>query len=501
MAKKVKGDLLVENDLQVDRNLSLPSESTEKALELDSSGNVKSSTVTSTELSYVSGTTSNIQGQIDLKANENEVIKKDGSVDYTADQSLAGNKLTNLGTPTNDNDAARKVDVDAAAAGVKVKDPTRVVAESNSAASGLLVIDGVTLVDGDRVLLIAQTDPIDNGIYDASLGAWSRSSDFDGAPNGEASRGNVVFVTEGTERANTNYVLRATDAADPDNIAVGTDTQEWTIYSRAEQVQAGDGLDKSGLTLSVDSSDLIGSGLEDDGSNNIRIASTAAGTGLTGGSGSALSIDFDTTGTKAVTADVLASQSTGEGASLIGVEDSAGDFTATDVEGVLAELQTDINSKQDDVITTEGDLIVGNSSGEESRLPIGASGTVLRSNGTTASWQAIQSTGDIEETSFSGLNDQSVAVNVVGFSFANLETRSFKAHGSIVVDADSDLYEEFDIYGIQKGSDWEIAEERVGDMSGVQFTITTTGQIQYISDDYTGFNSLDIRFKAITTSI
>jgi hypothetical protein len=38
------------------------------------------------------------------------------------------------------------------------------------------------------------------------------------------------------------------------------------------------------------------------------------------------------------TANLLASTSNGEGASLIGIEDAGGFFTATDVEGALAEL-------------------------------------------------------------------------------------------------------------------------------------------------------------------
>ncbi len=41
---------------------------------------------------------------------------------------------------------------------------------------------------------------------------------------------------------------------------------------------------------------------------------------------------------------ILASSSNGDGASLIGVEDPAADFTATDVEGVLTELQANIDA-------------------------------------------------------------------------------------------------------------------------------------------------------------
>lgn len=38
-------------------------------------------------------------------------------------------------------------------------------------------------------------------------------------------------------------------------------------------------------------------------------------------------------------------------------------------------------------VTTEGDIIVGDNSGDEARLAIGSNGQVLTSNGTTASWQ------------------------------------------------------------------------------------------------------------------
>jgi len=45
-----------------------------------------------------------------------------------------------------------------------------------------------------------------------------------------------------------------------------------------------------------------------------------------------------------------------------------------------------------EVITTEGDLIVGDASGDPNRLPIGALGTVLTSDGDTAAWAAPAST-------------------------------------------------------------------------------------------------------------
>jgi len=69
----------------------------------------------------------------------------------------------------------------------------------------------------------------------------------------------------------------------------------WAEFGGLAGVTAGDGIDKAGNVISVDSSDIVGAGLEDDGANNIRISAAAAGSGLTGGAGSALSVTPDST--------------------------------------------------------------------------------------------------------------------------------------------------------------------------------------------------------------
>ena len=55
-------------------------------------------------------------------------------------------------------------------------------------------------------------------------------------------------------------------------------------------------------------------------------------------------------------------------------------------------------------ITTQGDLIVGGASGVPDRLGIGANGTYLTSNGTTASWGTVSSGGEtlLATTTLSG---------------------------------------------------------------------------------------------------
>ena len=92
--------------------------------------------------------------------------------------------------------------------------PVRLVAVENvTARQGLLQIDGVTLVAGDRVLLTAQNDSRQNGLYVAASGAWVRSDDCDEV--GELLDGAIVLVEEGTDHANTLWAVVTEDPIVP----------------------------------------------------------------------------------------------------------------------------------------------------------------------------------------------------------------------------------------------------------------------------------------------
>lgn len=112
----------------------------------------------------------------------------------------------------------------------------------------------------------------------------------------------------------------------------------------------------------------------------------------------------------------------------------------------------------------------------------------------------LKSQGDISETSFSLANNQTTFSNVTGLSFGNTVVRGFSALVTVEIDATSDLFEQFTLNGIQKSSGWNMAVESVGDNSGIVFSITSTGQVQYTSQILSGFVSGLIKFKAITTS-
>jgi hypothetical protein len=109
------------------------------------------------------------------------------------------------------------------------------------------------------------------------------------------------------------------------------------------------------------------------------------------------------------------------------------------------------------------------------------------------------SPNDIQETSFSIANDVDTPTSITGF-LLDSQVRSFKALVSVEIDATLELYESFELLGVQKNGSFEMAQQSVGDEAGVVFSITSGGQVQYTSANYAGFDSGVIRFRAITTS-
>jgi len=63
---------------------------------------------------------------------------------------------------------------------VAVKAPVAAVATAPITLSGLQTVGIVSVNEDDRVLVTAQSNPIDNGIYTASSSDWQRALDFDG---------------------------------------------------------------------------------------------------------------------------------------------------------------------------------------------------------------------------------------------------------------------------------------------------------------------------------
>lgn len=86
------------------------------------------------------------------------------------------------------------------------KDSVRVATTANVVTlAGLLVIDGVQLKAGDRVLVRAQNSAFLNGIYVVAAGAWYRAADANHSTKVTPSL--TVAVEEGTANADTQWTL------------------------------------------------------------------------------------------------------------------------------------------------------------------------------------------------------------------------------------------------------------------------------------------------------
>jgi hypothetical protein len=196
---------------------------------------ITNSTITNAKLATVSSTN-----------DSSYIVARDGSGNF------ATNMITIAGTTTNSTDVATKSYVDSiAVSSIVPLPPAVVVATSNVALSGLQTIDGYTLLSTNRVLLVNQTSAIQNGVWIASAGSWSRPTDSGDFKTGQAVGSAYVLVTNGDTQAGSAYLCSTPNAI------VGTDSITMIIFTLASSVSSasnlsgGEGLLYSGKSGSV----------------------------------------------------------------------------------------------------------------------------------------------------------------------------------------------------------------------------------------------------------
>ena len=148
-------------------------------------------------------------------------------------------------TPTADAHFATKGYVDGVSQGLDIKEAVKVATTANITLSGTQTIDSVAVSADERVLVKNQNTATENGLYLCKSGSWVRTDDL---ATGDDASSVFVFVDRGVVNNDSGFVCTTNKGS----AVVGTNNLAFTQFSGAGQITPGDGLDKSGNTLSLD---------------------------------------------------------------------------------------------------------------------------------------------------------------------------------------------------------------------------------------------------------
>lgn len=292
-----------------------------------------------------------------------------------ADLSMAGFKLTSLGAPSADTDAANKGYVDAVAQGLDVKASVRLGTTGalsaytftstgggtlTADANGALSIDGVTPSVADRILVkneVSGNAPY-NGIYvvttvgDGSTPyVLTRSADAN--TSAEVTDGLFTFVEQGTTLASSSWVLTTNNP-----ITLNTTALVFAQFSGAGTYTASNGVLLTGTNFTFDP--RAGYGLQTGATGaEIKLATTS-GLNLTSdlavGAGNGISV---LTNTVAIDSSVVVSKyatNVGDGSATsytithnLGTRDVI--VSVYEASGTYAEVICDVNHATTNTIT------------------------------------------------------------------------------------------------------------------------------------------------------
>lgn len=160
-------------------------------------------------------------------------VNKSGDT-MTGTLTFSGGKITGLPSPTLASDAVNKSYVDAFVNGLQWTKSVVAASTSNISLSGLESIDGVNIISNDRVLVIYQSVPAENGIYLASAGAWSRAADY--ATPEDINNSAIFVISTGIVNGKSTWVQISTVTN------VGSDTISFTPLGGAVVTSAGNGI-------------------------------------------------------------------------------------------------------------------------------------------------------------------------------------------------------------------------------------------------------------------
>lgn len=459
--------------------LKLPEESASKALQISASGELESSTVTNVELAHVSGVTAPLQSQINGAQGDADQALADAAA-AQGDINLHVADLVNPHAVTKTQVGLSNVD--------NTSDADKPVSTAQSTAIGLKIsstekgaVNGVATLDSNSLIPITQLPPaaLERLVIvadQAARFALTLSTVQNGDTVKQTDTTLMYFVKDDTNLDSAaGYEAYTAGSASsvawsgitgipaPVSALTGTNTGDQTATTvpntpagsiAATDVQAAINeldIEKAPLasptftgTVSGITSTMVGLGNVDNTSDATKNAATVALTNKT--------IDADSNTISNLEVDNLKS----------GVLD-------TDLSAVSATHDTIPSAKAvKDYVDTVAAAVIP---------------------------------GDINPTAFAAANNQVAAADVTAFAFANGVVRSFDAVVHVVLNATTSAYEVFKLSGVQKAASWDMSVVATGDDSGVVFSITSSGQIQYTSANSAGFVSNNMKFRAISLGV
>jgi hypothetical protein len=505
------------SDVQLEGAVKLPNKTANRALITNGSGELAESSVTDTELGHLSGVTSDVQTQIDGKADkvatptQNRALTSDASghpvesgvtIDGSNNVTIPGD-LTVNGTTTTINTTNLDVtdknitvnnggdDVSSEGAGLTVErtgvDGSLIYADASATKFKIGAVGSeVDVVD------VSSTQTFTNKSIDgtSATGTNSVTTDAD----------QVTYERVDGSKKNIQAASDELEAATSDlDDAIGALAPTPTNYSPSNAAIVADHLSAIDTALAtagndeqvkVSANDTTTGYLEDkiiasiglNPSNAIEVSVP------TDGIDEDLQIQFDES---KVVHDNLSGFVANEHVdhSTVSINTNAdsglaggGDITTS------RSLSVDINGTTAETAIADADevLIYDSSAGALRKM----------TKANFVSGLSVGSAGDIAETSSSFLDNQPTAQPVTNLSFANGVVRSFKAQVTVIRGA---TFEVFELMGVQKSASWDMSIESVGDDCGVTFSISITGQVQYTSTS-TGAGGT-IKFRAETLSV
>lgn len=417
---------------QVVGKLKLSAESASKVLQINASGELESSSVTTTELGHLSGVTSAIQTQFTGKANATDLTTH---VNDVANPHSVTKTQVGLSNVPNVDATARSSHTGTQLAST--------ISDFSAAAKSAAVADAIA----DSVTDVA---PSQNAVFDA--------------------------------------------------LALKADTSALSSYVPNSEKGANNGVATLDAGGKVPVSQLPNSVMEFKGVFDPASATFTDGTGNAG---------------DVYLASVAGSYNAGSGSITYAIGDWAVHSGSVFQKSLNSNAVVSVNSQTGVVVLTKSDVGLGNVDNVQ-QIPLSYLDTddtlAADSDTKVPSQQAVKAyvanqigasahAGDIAHSSFSAANNQVAVANVTGLAFAAGTVRSFKAQVSVSIDATTDLNEVFELTGVQLASGFVMASSSVGDDSGVVFTITSAGQVQYVSQNVAGFTSSAIRFRAQVTDL